>query len=381
MTTRAMALLTRRDDLAQVAWREGQPDGRPLLSADSLPEGSVLLRVEAVALTANTMTYGLLGEQFRYWDFFPTAEPGWGCLPAWGTGVVELSSMPDLPPGSRVSGLLPVASHCVLRPVRVTADSLRDGAQHRRELPGSYQHYDRLASASGNRAPSTDEALGVLLRPLFILGFLLADYLAELAQRRDISTVVLTSASSKTAQAVAQQLAASGIHIVGLTSDARVDAVVASGLYGSVLSYPQADLAAARAAGGDVVLVDLAGDASLRERLRTALAPRVDRTVLVGATHRPAAPALVPSPNEEVFFAPDRLRQRTADWGALDLRRRQDLAWADYLTATRQRIEMLHAHGPAAAELAYREVIEGRCPPEHGHLLHLSGGSPDDMRR
>jgi hypothetical protein len=100
-----------------------------------LPAGSVLVKVEAVALTANTFTYGLLGEQLGYWDFFPTARSGWGVLPAWGTGLVQDSAAPELPTGSRLSGLLPIASHCLLIPVQVTSSSLRDGSAHRRRLP------------------------------------------------------------------------------------------------------------------------------------------------------------------------------------------------------------------------------------------------------
>ncbi len=53
----AQTLLTRRDNLAELCWRDGLPDGSPTPTADSLPGGTVLLRVEAVALTANTLTY------------------------------------------------------------------------------------------------------------------------------------------------------------------------------------------------------------------------------------------------------------------------------------------------------------------------------------
>jgi len=82
-----------------------------------------------------------------------------------------------------------------------------------------------------------------------------------------------------------------------------------------------------------------------------------------------AGPVLVPSSTEEVFFAPDRIRRRTADWGADELRRRQDLAWQVYLAHTRPRVTLLPARGPEALTRVYHEVRQGHCPPEHGHIL------------
>jgi len=375
VTTGARTLLTGRDDLAGLAWRDGLPDGAPLPAAGSLPEGAVLLQVEAVALTANTLTYGLLGERLRYWDFFPSARPGWGCLPGWGTARVEASALSELPPGSRISGLLPIATNCLLWPRRLTPLTLRDGAEHRRDLPGAYQHYERLPpTAAGAAGPDEDEALGALLRPLFVLGFLLAEHLVRLAEASDVLTVVLTSASSRASQAVAQQLTGSGLRVVGLTAAPRVTACAATGLYDAVVPYPRAEDVAGLAPDGGVVLADLAGDAAVRDQLRAALPGRLRRTVLVGATHRADDQALVPHPSAEVFFAPEQLRQRTADWGVEGLRRRQDSAWRSYLDGARRRVDLLPARGPEAVEQAYREVLAGRCSPRHGHLLLPAAG-------
>ena len=56
------------------------------VAASELPElepGQALLRVETFGLTANNITYAVLGEMMSYWDFFP-AEDGWGRVPMWG---------------------------------------------------------------------------------------------------------------------------------------------------------------------------------------------------------------------------------------------------------------------------------------------------------
>ena len=40
----------------------------------SLAPGQALLRVDAFALTANNITYAVIGEALRYWDFFPSSQ-------------------------------------------------------------------------------------------------------------------------------------------------------------------------------------------------------------------------------------------------------------------------------------------------------------------
>ncbi len=39
-----------------------------------LAPGQALLRVDAFALTTNNITYAVMGDALRYWDFFPTRD-------------------------------------------------------------------------------------------------------------------------------------------------------------------------------------------------------------------------------------------------------------------------------------------------------------------
>ena len=66
-----------------------------------LAPGQVRLRVERFALTANTVTYATTGDLLGYWDFFPTGDPGWGCVPAMGWADVVESRHPDVSTGGR----------------------------------------------------------------------------------------------------------------------------------------------------------------------------------------------------------------------------------------------------------------------------------------
>ena len=70
-------------------------------AARPLAEGEARLRIHRFALTANNITYAAFGEAMHYWDFFPTGDPAWGCIPVWGFAEVAESRVPGLGVGER----------------------------------------------------------------------------------------------------------------------------------------------------------------------------------------------------------------------------------------------------------------------------------------
>jgi hypothetical protein len=58
------ALPVARDDLSRTALFEG--------TVPEIGDGEALLCVGQVGLAANNVTYAVLGESLRHWDFFPT---------------------------------------------------------------------------------------------------------------------------------------------------------------------------------------------------------------------------------------------------------------------------------------------------------------------
>ena len=65
-----------------------------------LSEGAVRLRIESFSVTANNITYAVIGDVFGYWNFFP-AEGDFGVVPMWGHAIVEESRHPDIAVGER----------------------------------------------------------------------------------------------------------------------------------------------------------------------------------------------------------------------------------------------------------------------------------------
>ena len=352
-STRAWALEVARDDLSRTRLLD--------LDVPEPADGEAVLRADRVGMTANNVTYAVIGEAFRYWEFFPAREPGAGRVPLWGFAEVVASRADGVQVGARVYGFLPTASHLVVRPDRADARGFRDAAEHRAALPAAYNAY---ALTSGD--PSYDpgrEDLQVLFRPLFLTSFLLADQLQDTP-----GTVVLSSASSKTAYGAAFLLREAGREVVGLTSPGNAAFVQGLGCYDRVLVYD--DVAALPQE--PTAYVDLAGSTPLRQALHTHLADRLLLDLVVGVTHQDSGSAgRLPGPRPTVFFAPDRLRQRSEDWGRAGLDERFAQAWTAFVPVVQGWVDVTTGTGPQALEAAYLEVLGGRSDPRTGHVLQL----------
>ncbi|GAA5149907.1 DUF2855 family protein [Pseudonocardia eucalypti] len=310
------------------------------------------MHVERFGVSANNVTYALLGETLRYWDFFPASEDGWGRIPAWGYArVVAGNGVDGLAVGDRLYGYVPMSSHLHLTPGPVRGDYLRDVSPHRLGLPPAYNAYQVVDERS-----EREEDVTLLLRPLFTLAWLLADDLVSTEPNG--GRVVITSASSKTALALAYLLRAHGVPTVGVTSPAKVDFVAGSGLFDRTAAYDEIT-----ATGSDEVLVDIAGAPHLR--------PRFPRSVLVGMTHGDAAAMEASDTDSVVFSAVDRIAARSREWGGRELRQRMDASWTDFLEHATGWIRIRRASGAEAALEVWRSVVAGAAPADIGNVLTL----------
>ncbi|MCJ0764800.1 DUF2855 family protein [Variovorax terrae] len=361
MTTQ---LLVRKDQLATTRLRS--TDDTPLA------DGQVRVRVESFALTANNITYAAFGDAMDYWQFFPTGEDGWGTVPVWGFATVTQSLHPGVAVGERLYGYWPMASSAVLAPARLSPAGFVDGAPHRAALHAVYNQYLRCAADPLYTADSED--LQSLLRPLFITSWLIDDFLAD-NSFFGATTMLLSSASSKTAYGTAAQLAQRpGIEVVGLTSPANVAFCESLGVYHRVLAYEQLDLVAADT---PCVYVDFAGNAKLRHAIHTRFA-QLRFSSSIGGTHveQLGSARDLPGPRPTLFFAPAQVKKRQADWGAEGLGQRLMQAWQAFIAQVAAPgapwLVVQHYQGPQAVLATYAEVLAGHGDPRTGHILSLS---------
>ena len=254
----ARVLEVRRDDLrtARIVGAAAAPLG----------DDQVRFAVERFGLTANNVTYALLGDRLRYWTFFPSVEAGWGRVPAWGFARAVETRCAEVPEATRVFGYVPMGGEFVVTAQRVDERGLRDGSAHRDELPAAYNAYRRAEPGS------LDDA-AMVLQPLFITAVLLARSLAG------ASRVVLSSASSKTALGTAYLLRRAGIEVAGLTASA--DFVTTLEVYDEVVAYDAVEQLERR----PTTFVDLAGNARVRAAVHEHLRDALEESIAVGATH------------------------------------------------------------------------------------------------
>jgi len=108
---------------------------------------------------------------------------------------------------------------------------------------------------------------------------------------------------------------------------------------------------------------------AIHEHLRE----RLVYSAIVGATHwdRGGQQHDLPGAAPAFFFAPAQLEKRQGEWGPEGFQQRLGDAWRAFLKFTDGWLEVVRGDGPAAVERVYREVLEGRAQPHHGHVLSL----------
>jgi NADPH:quinone reductase-like Zn-dependent oxidoreductase len=334
-----------------------------------LEPGQVLLRVDAFGLTANNVTYAVIGEALRYWQFFPARDPGtWGRIPVWGFADVIGTSVTDVAEGTRVYGYLPMSTHLAVTPGRADERGFADVAPHRAPLPGVYNRYRRVDDDPIHDPQREDHQM--LLWPLFATSFLIDDFLDDNGLL-DAAAVVVSSASSRTAIGTAYQLTRrKGVQVIGLTSPGNADFVEGLGVYAGVVTYDELTSLPET----NAVYVDIAGNGEVRAGVHRRLGDRLGHSMMVGATHwdQPAAPPEdLPGPPPTFFFAPDQVTKRSRDWGQAGLDDRLAAAWREFVEFADGWIRVHRGNGPDAVERAYREVLENRSDPAAGHVLSM----------
>ncbi len=242
-----------------------------LAEGDTAPlaSGSVRLAVESFSVTANNVTYAVVGDGFGYWNFFPpTGADGadTGIVPVWGHARVIESDHAEFAVGERVYGYLPMASHLDVVPGKVTRGGFTDAAPHRQPMSPIYNQYSRL-DADPEHDP-TREGERMLFGPLFKTGFLIESFFRA-ESWFDAGAMVMTSASSKTAMGLASvaKHRSPDVRRIGLTSAGNVAFTKATGLYDEVLDYDAVDSLPTK----PCVTVDFAGNAAVLAALHNHL--------------------------------------------------------------------------------------------------------------
>ena len=343
------------------------------LDEGELADGWVRLAVGSFSVTANNVTYAVMGDSFGYWNFFPVPEAmdpeKHGVVPMWGHATVIESRHPDIASGERVYGYLPMATHVDVKPGHVSAAGFVDEAAHRQPMSAIYNRYSRLADDPEHDPAHESERM--IFGPLFKTGFLI-EYFMRSEDWFGARQMVVTSASSKTAMGLASvaKHQSPGIDRIGLTSAGNVEFVRNTGLYDAVYAYD----AVADVPREASVNVDFAGNATLLGSIHTHLGDALKHSSLVGVTHhegREGNAADLPGVTPTLFFAPDHGEKLFAEVGPEQAVKLFAKNWQRFLRDIGGTVEIEHRKRLGAARDAYVEMAGGKIDPSRGIVIQF----------
>ncbi|MXP14328.1 DUF2855 family protein [Altererythrobacter confluentis] len=331
-----------------------------------LAQDAVRLKIESFSVTANNVTYAVVGDQMGYWNFFPGSDDR-GVVPMWGHGVVEQSNHPDFAVGERVYGYLPMGTHLDVKPGKISDGSFTDMAAHRQPMSPIYNQYSRLA-ADPEHDPAK-EPQRMIFGPLFKTGFLIETMFSG-EKWFGAQVMVMTSASSKTSMALASVAKDKSPQIkrVGLTSPGNVEFVKASGLYDQVLSYDEVE----KLAVVPTVSVDFAGNSAVLRAIHEHLGDNLAYSCLVGATHldgRSGGAGGMPGPEPILFFAPHYAVAAVNAMGAKAFGQSIAESWRKFLHEVEETVEVEVRRGIDAARETFVTMVGGKVDPAVGIVI------------
>ena len=362
-TIKAKDFIVAKNDLHQCQWINRT-------DPETLQPNQVLLRIDRFALTSNNISYAVQGDRMQYWDLFPT-QPGFGIIPTWGFAEVVSSNHPGIKVGDRYYGFLPMGTHLPVQPTKVSNTGFLDATRCRRSLSPVYNLY--TSTKNDTQYALEKESLISIFRPLFNTSFLIDDFLGDQNFFR-ASRVLITGASSKTAQALVyllskrRQAQTLGVSLIGLTSSRNKAFVQTLGWYDEVMEY--ADLESMEPNASSVV-VDFSGSNLLQRRLQMLLNDRLVYNCLVGFVDwQNLLGENGESNSGEFFFAPTHGQKRMADWGAAGFQQRVTYAWTAF-TNMMESVIKIHKVQAIQLEATYLKTLKGQIDPGQGNIVVL----------
>lgn len=347
----------------------------------TISDGEVLVKVDRFAFTANNITYAVMGDYLKYWQFFaPHADSDddnnsvkqWGIIPVWGFADVIESNSDDVPVGERLFGYFPPANELVITPIRVNHSSLMDGSTHRAELPPTYNLYQRVNNETGY--DKSHDNLRMLLAVLHLTAYCLLDMLKS-NDWYGAEQVVIISASSKTSIGLAYGLeeekdknTATTPKVIGLTSTRNLDFVHALETYDSVLNYDNLEQLDA---SKPTVIIDMSANFEVLSRLHRHLGDNMRFTSNVGLTHwdEPRQMDGIITERSEQFFAPSYIQKLIKELGPEEFNKRTGSYIMQGAAKTSRWMSVKNLDGIQGLADVYKDVCAGKIPADEGLVV------------
>ena len=142
-------------------------------------------------------------------------------------------------------------------------------------------------------------------------------------------------------------------------------------MYDEVITYDEVDQLDPSIVSA---MVDMAGNANVRAAVHTHFTDNLKASLTVGVTHweEPnSAPATLPGPEPEFFFAPAQAAKRTSDWGADELNSRLARSFHQMLNHAERWLTVEIHSGPDGVAQVHNALLEGLASPAVGFVVRL----------
>ncbi len=333
-----------------------------------LSDGEVRVAIDKFALTSNNIGYAVSGESIGYWRYFPTNDENWGKVTVWGMADVVESKHPEVSIGERLYGFFPMASHLVVKPDNVKKHQFIDGSEHRQALPVFYNQYQRCQAEPEMLKAFEDERC--VLFPLYMTGFIIADYLLDNSYF-NAEQIIIGSVSSKTGYSLASFLRSNGYQgkIVGLTSNGNIEFVKSLGFCDQVTAYDAVETLDTVSS----VYIDMAGNSQVLANLHHHLQDNMKSSQIVGATHWESFTGTqkLPGCKPQFFFTPAHIKKRSEEWGPVVLMEKAMTAAATLAHKLSDLIVMEHHQGADDTQQLWRDLLDNKVSGQRGLMLSL----------
>lgn len=338
----------------------------------SIGQGEILVKVDKFAFTANNLTYGVLGDQLGYWQFFPpedNADGKWGIIPVWGFADVVESNFDGVTVGERLFGYFPPATNVKMMPAGVSDLLLIEGAAHRSKLPQGYNMYRRVNAEPGYNRDFDNERM--LLFPLHITSFCIWDSMQD-KDWYGAEQIIVISASSKTSLGLGYALDAdeNAPKTIGITSARNHELVDKLDIYDLTITYDDLE-----SIDADVptTIVDMSGNAVLLAKLHKHLADNMKHCINVGLTHWDESrneEGIITS-RSEFFFAPAHIQKRMKDWGPEGFEQKSQSFMFETTLKCRQWLKLKTVNGLSGLTDVYPDVCAGNIAAEEALIIQM----------
>ncbi|KDR79940.1 hypothetical protein GALMADRAFT_116466 [Galerina marginata CBS 339.88] len=385
------------------------------------PQNHVLIKVDRFGFSANNVTYQALGEHphFRYFDFHsaPESTDGncsrktHGLIPVWGFGTVIKSTHPKISEGERVYGYLAPTRYLLLP---VSPNDVNKTAFYvpRPHLPADRRPYNQIlrCNSDPHYTPTpVAEDLTMLYRPLFWTSYWCEDWLYSSQYRGGVSTILISSASSKTAFCLAYLVGkrirrgeiSPNTRIIGLTSKRNMGFTKKLGLYHEVFDYDSFTSVPAFQGNNHQrwLYIDVAGNDDLNKNIFAHFASpytaKLAAVVALGMTNLSPSSSEVSSiewsgnpfdatatvdpsnvaspfwPKVEQFFMPEWLEIRRHQIPIQEIFSRQNQAWKELMTDCLGWVELERVYGAENVKEAYGRLAKEGLGPDKGLIWSL----------